>query len=105
MLGMSFDKWDMTNKCLLRYDIKEQKYLDYLNDPNTLFLNGDPIKTFVPMLEAGKEFNYTQEDLLKLAEGNYPNGSPAEGIVIRSLDQSISFKVVSNKFLLKYSEH
>jgi hypothetical protein len=27
MLGMSFDKWDMTNKCLLRYDIKEQKYI------------------------------------------------------------------------------
>lgn len=43
--------------------------------------------------------------LLKLAEdGFYPNGNPQEGIVVRSLDQTVSFKVINNEFLLKYKE-
>jgi hypothetical protein len=50
------------------------------------------------------EFNHTLEELLELAKGNYSNGTPQEGIVVRSIDQSISFKVVNNEFLLKYGE-
>ena len=51
----------------------------------------------------------TVEDLLKRADGNYPNGGKKEGIVIRPTEPvyntligaELSMKVVSNKYLLK----
>ena len=51
----------------------------------------------------------TVEALLKRAEGEYPNGGPKEGIVIRTVEPEycplisalLSMKVVSNKYLLK----
>lgn len=66
----------------------------------------------VPLLESGDSFPYkSMEDILNLAEGKYKDhiptakdGQEREGIVIRSKDQSISFKVVSNRFLLKGGE-
>jgi RNA ligase (TIGR02306 family) len=59
----------------------------------------------VDVIDRGDSFNYTFEKLMEIADNlNYPNGAKAEGIVIRSQDQSISFKVVSNKFLLKNGE-
>ena len=42
--------------------------------------------------------------MVEYAKGNYNNGTPQEGIVVRSLDQTISFKVINNDFLLKYGE-
>lgn len=59
----------------------------------------------VPFVDAGRAFNYTADDLLRLAEGKY-EGTTAEreGIVIRAEDQSISFKAISNRFLLKGGE-
>jgi RNA ligase (TIGR02306 family) len=38
---------------------------------------------------------FTAEELRKLAEIKYPNGKPGEGIVIRALDSSWSFKVIN----------
>ena len=59
----------------------------------------------VPIIEVEEEFNKTQEELLLMAEQvMYPNGSRAEGIVVRSIDKEISFKVLNNKFLLKHGE-
>jgi len=62
---------------------------------------------FVPILETGDSFNYTLEELLEKADGKYKSyfqnakkGQRQEGIVIRSLDGTISFKVVNNKYLL-----
>lgn len=63
----------------------------------------------VPVIEEGDSFNYeTVEELLKLAKGKYKNYFPQadakqdrEGIVIRTKDQNISFKVINNDFLLK----
>lgn len=52
-------------------------------------------------------FNLTQEDLLVLAEGKYEGTtSEREGIVIRSADpfDNISFKAISNRYLLKGGE-
>ena len=44
-------------------------------------------------------------ELLEFAEKQkYQNNTPAEGIVVRSMNQTVSFKVVNNKFLLKYGE-
>lgn len=71
-------------------------------------INSDGVKTFgiplVPIVEVGFLFNYDQEQLLRLAEGAYAGtNNEREGIVIRSNDgdrDRISFKVVSNSFLL-----
>ena len=61
---------------------------------------------FVPILETGDSFNYTAEELFEKADGKYrtyfPNakkGQKQEGIVVRSLDGTISFKVINNKYL------
>jgi hypothetical protein len=47
---------------------------------------------------------YTQDDLLALAEGKYERtNNEREGIVIRNNDDGprVSFKAISNRFLLK----
>lgn len=66
----------------------------------------------VPIEETGIDLpsKYpTVEALLERAEGSYPNGGQKEGIVIRTVEpeycqlisQSLSMKVVSNKYLVK----
>lgn len=64
----------------------------------------------VPIIEEGFEFSYTMDQLVELASGQkYPNGYPAEGIVVRpkkrryseTIDCRLSFKVLNPKFLLK----
>lgn len=60
----------------------------------------------VPVLSYKFSLPETIEDLLKLAEGKSvlnPN-TEREGLVIRSMDTKISFKAISNKFLLKNEE-
>jgi len=62
----------------------------------------------VPVLEYGLEFTYeTLDELLELAKGKYKlffkeaiEKQDQEGIVIRSQEQTISFKVINNDFLL-----
>lgn len=63
---------------------------------------------FVPILERGDCFEYSASDLLKIAKGKYRNHFPGakkdqerEGIVVRSLCGSVSFKAINNDFLLK----
>lgn len=89
------------------FNIKEQKYVW----PWGLgFSHEEPwsiVISFVPHLFYNgiySKFSYSLEELLELAKGNYPNGTPQEGIVVRSIDQTISFKVMNNEFLLKYGE-
>ena len=66
----------------------------------------------VPIEEFGEDLTAlypTVEALLSRAEGEYPNGGPKEGIVIRTIEPEfcplisgpLSMKVVSNKYLLK----
>lgn len=66
--------------------------------------------TLVPIQEEGEHFPESyMEDLLTMVEGKYRDDGfkdadpkqEREGWVIRSKDQSISFKVINNKFLLK----
>lgn len=63
---------------------------------------------FVPILERGGRFEYTADELLSKAKGFYKEHFPAakdtqprEGIVVRSIDCSISFKAINNEFLLE----
>ena len=56
----------------------------------------------VPVLRTNFKLPDTIDELLKMADGKSelnPNFD-REGIVVRSLDRTISFKVISNKFLL-----
>ena len=66
----------------------------------------------VPIEEIGQNLPVvypTVEDILKRAEGEYPNGGKKEGIVVRPttpvqssfLGDYLSFKAINNQFLLK----
>lgn len=59
----------------------------------------------VPVEESGDSFAYTAQDLLSKADGAYTGTkNRREGLVIRSndgLEPRISFKAISNEFLLK----
>lgn len=92
------------------YDQQQGRYLDH--DPARAFLQESGIPA-VPVLEEGEAFAHTQESLLALAEGKYPGTqNEREGIVIRPrternsyvLQGRLSFKAISNRFLLKEGE-
>lgn len=62
---------------------------------------------FVPILERSESFDYSAEYLLERARGKYSDHFPEarkdqhrEGLVVRSLCSSISFKAINNDFLL-----
>ncbi len=57
----------------------------------------------VEFIRAGDSFDIpTIKELLVLSEGKYPKTTnEREGIVVRSADRKISFKVISNKYLIK----
>lgn len=62
--------------------------------------------TMVPIVESGDSYKIGSiDDLLKLSEGKYAGSKQQrEGIVIRLQDQSVSFKVINNKYLLKHGQ-
>jgi RNA ligase (TIGR02306 family) len=62
---------------------------------------------FVPILERGESFFYSMAEVLEKARGKYRDHFPLaresqerEGIVVRSLCGSVSFKAINNDFLL-----
>lgn len=60
---------------------------------------------WVPILDEAYRLPDTLEEMLTYAEGeSICDHDMREGVVIRSLDGSQSFKVVSNNFLLKYHQ-
>ncbi len=92
-----FNVYDIENACFLSHDEARQWAL----------ANG---LTLVETVEMGESFAYSQDDLLALAEGKYAGtGNEREGIVIRPLQETgsaalagrLSFKAISNRFLLK----
>lgn len=86
-----FNLVDIRDKSRLSPD----KMLDLCS--NTMHI---PVVTFE---ETGESFAYDSiKVLLSKAEGLYAGTKhPREGIVIRSADQTISFKVINNEYLLK----
>ena len=98
------------------FDIDTGKYLGYDDMKN--FAIKHHLRT-VPFLHVGwfNEIDGTKRwsvnDLLNFAnEQNYDNGTPAEGIVWRAVNETysevlkgrLSFKTISNRFLEKYKE-
>lgn len=89
------------------YDQEKGRYLDHDEAAAILATNGLPM---VDVLERCESFSHDQASLLALAEGFYPGTqNEREGIVIRPqtethslvLDGRLSFKAISNRFLLK----
>jgi RNA ligase (TIGR02306 family) len=88
------------------YDTCKGRY--YNHDAVKLFAEVFGLQT-VPLAFEGDAFNYTLEELLERAKGNYASGQRREGIVIRPryeryskvLRGRLSFKVINNDFLLK----
>lgn len=92
------------------YDAPRARYLDHREAQSFLTQTGLPS---VAIVEEGEAFSHTQETLLALAEGKYPGtGNEREGIVIRprtgryseSLCGRLSFKAISNRYLLKETD-
>ena len=81
------------------FDIKEQQWIDF--DQFETWMNLSELKT-VPILDRDFKLPDTIEELIEYADGMsvLNKQTRREGIVIRSHDRKISFKVISNKFLL-----
>jgi RNA ligase (TIGR02306 family) len=88
------------------YDISNGRYYSYEELVDFCIVN--KLKTVLVIEKSEppfKGFNYTQEQLLEKAKGKYEGTeNNREGIVVRSLDKSISFKVLNNLYLLKDEE-
>jgi RNA ligase (TIGR02306 family) len=98
------------------YDINEGRYLDY--DQFVIFCHKIGLKTVPIDFEVSEDelssFSFTLENFLELAKGLYQGTSNRrEGIVIRPMKEQrsktlggdrLSFKVISNEFLLKDEE-
>ena len=92
------------------YDIEGARYLNHDDARQWLESNG---LTPVEVVETGESFSHSQDSLLALAEGKYPGTTnEREGIVIRPQQETfssvlggrLSFKAISNRFLLKEGE-
>lgn len=81
------------------YNIDTRTYLSLDKFKN---LMGQLDLEMVPILTEDFKFSSTLDELLKYAEGKSQLNSEfdREGIVVRSHDRTISFKVISNQFLL-----
>lgn len=89
------------------YDVTAARYLAHDEAHGFLAENG---LNAVEVVECRESFEHTQDSLLALAEGKYPGTSnEREGLVIRprrevhslALAGRLSFKAISNRFLLK----
>ena len=92
------------------YDVKNARFL---NDAGMRDFCASHDLTPVEVIERGEAFAHSQESLLALAEGFYPNTrGEREGLVVRpqeerfspTLNGRLSFKAISNRFLLKEGE-
>lgn len=85
------------------FDIEKSRYLEL--EEMEEFCSKLGLKT-VPILHRDLVLNHTLEDLLKMADGPCPLNTNVlrEGIVFRmkGTDRKVSFKAVSNEYLIKY---
>lgn len=90
-----------TVKFYTGFDIDKQVRIPFINFVVTL---QDLSLDIVPLYEEyGFMLPETIEDMLKYAEGKSAlnSNTEREGVVVRSMDGTISFKAISNQFLLK----
>ena len=90
-----------TIRCFNLFNIDTQEYSSLTDFKDTVEMLG--LET-VPVLNTNFKLPDTIDELLKFADSKSELNPDydREGVVIRTLDRKISFKVISNKFLLKY---
>lgn len=100
--GNPYNLKGQTVRFFTAFDIDTQKRFKY--SEFAMFIARNQLEV-VPLISirAGTDLPKTIDELLKYAEGkSYLNvKTEREGIVIRTADNVISFKAISNKFLLK----
>ena len=108
-LGLSEAKLYLFNL----FDIDTGKYLNHTSLRDFCKKHGLNMVPVVGHNDFGSEGTTTLARLLELSnELNYDNGTPAEGIVWRPMEETysetlkgrLSFKVISNKYIEKYKE-
>lgn len=115
--GISKNKLGLKKHDLYVFNVIDTKTGIYLNwDDLALFCYKAGLKTVPYVFDVDgddlSKFEFTIDNFIKLAAGNYPNGHRQEGIVVRplvnkvspTLGRNLSFKVINNEFLLKDEE-
>lgn len=83
--GYVFQVWDINEKCYLPRNLDTRHFLDM---------------PWVQLMKTGDSFDYTGDELQKMAEGAYSNGKQREGIVIRpQTEQAVMFERLSFKVI------
>lgn len=111
--GIQKNRLGLTNVDLFIFNVyntSTKKYLDYQN--MLQFCSDKGLKTVPIAYENLVGDKLTLQKLLEMAEGKYESGKRREGIVLRPylerhstvLEGRMSFKVISNSFLLKDEE-
>jgi hypothetical protein len=106
--GIQGNHYQMKEQTVLFYNIyfiDEMEYAtfsEFKSILEDLSLESVPVLSFPFQFPVDENIQFTTAALLKYAEGkSVLNGNvEREGLVIRSLDRTISFKSISNKFLL-----
>lgn len=101
--GIQGNKLKLNEPDLYIFNVRNIQGWDTKGNNIGMILNSKELK-FVPCEMSGDYFDFSLEYLLELAKGEYPNGGKKEGIVVRSYDETISFKVLNNDFLLENGE-
>ena len=91
-----YDIWDIDRQCYLGH--AERMVSLRMIDPEYSYYHVPVLYSNQTLRDIGVE---TLDDLLKLAEGPSLNNPVREGIVIKAMGGSFSFKAISNKFLMK----
>lgn len=111
--GIQKNRLGLTEPGLFVFNVYDWRAGRHFDDSELRAWCDDNGLTPVTIVERGDNFAHTQESLLSLAEGKYANTSnEREGLVIRPqremrsdvLGGRLSFKVISNRFLLKEGE-
>lgn len=105
--GIQGNPYNLKGQTLRLYNIFDIDAQEYFGLPMFLTTAEHLLEIpTVPVLEMNFELPETIEDLLAYAESKsvLNKDTEREGVVIRSLDRKISFKSISNKFLLGSKE-
>jgi RNA ligase (TIGR02306 family) len=108
--GIQKNRLGLKQRTLFVFSLYDAVQRRYLNDAALRAFCTDNGLPAVDLVEQGDAFAHTLDSLLALAQGIYPNTTnEREGIVIRPREETISavlggrlsFKAISNRFLLK----
>lgn len=101
--GIQGNKLGLKELNFFVFNLFDMEKKEYLNPDSVIKVCSSLSLPSVPVAERKTKFKHTQDSLLELARGNYlGTKTPREGIVVRSNDGVVSFKVINNDFLLHY---